>query len=283
MQRAGRARAPIQCGVRNPCPRLFLGIAVVESIRPRMIGVAVAVCLFAVGMAAFLNYFKYRSTADRMIHARLIVIGKSIESSIQSSLALGLSFADLGMLPDLMERERGANDLIRGIEVFDASGSTLYSTDSLRAGRRVPQPWLSAVRRADDGSWSVEHGAESAVGISIKNSFGMTVGYLALRYSSLKIDQSAQVVARELAVIAIAVFAGAAALASLAMIVVMRQLDQQLRSVEAALHNPAVGLATDTLSKGMFGPAFVRFFATMRAAETQIAAVRSKLLRGVTR
>ena len=39
-----------------------------ESTRSRMILVATLVCFFAVGMAALLNYYKYRGTADR-IHA----------------------------------------------------------------------------------------------------------------------------------------------------------------------------------------------------------------------
>ena len=67
--------------------------------KPQLILVAVLVCLFAVGMAGFLNFFKYRSNAERIIKERLVVTGTSIENSIQSSLALGLQFADLGTLP----------------------------------------------------------------------------------------------------------------------------------------------------------------------------------------
>lgn len=65
-----------------------------------MIIVAIVVSLFATGMATFLNYFKYRSTTDRLVKARLVVIGKSIENTIQASLAVGLSFSDLDMLPE---------------------------------------------------------------------------------------------------------------------------------------------------------------------------------------
>lgn len=248
-----------------------------------MIAVAVTVCLFAVGMATFLNYFKYRSTAERIIQGRMIVIGKSIETSIQSSLALGLSFADLGMLPGLMERERTADDLILGIEVFDASGNILYSTDRLRAGRVAPGAWLSAVRHADDANWIAGYGADSAVGISIKNSFGLTVGYLALRYSSERIDHAAWVVGREIATVALAVFACAALLASLALVVVMRRLDKHVQCMTAMLRNAAASAPAGALAKGVFGSSLVGFLRTVRAAETQIAAVRARLLRGVER
>ena len=100
-----------------------------DSIQRRMIGVAVAVCAFAVGRAGLLNYFKYQATASRIIEQRLTFTGKSIENSIQSSLSLGLQFADLTTLPAMLERERETDDLILGIDIFDTEGRPLYSTD----------------------------------------------------------------------------------------------------------------------------------------------------------
>ena len=81
-----------------------------ESTKQRMVMVAVLVCLFSVGMAGLLNYFKYRSTAERIVRERLVVIGDSIETSIQLSLALGLQFSDLNTLPETLERERANDD-----------------------------------------------------------------------------------------------------------------------------------------------------------------------------
>ncbi len=80
-----------------------------NSTRPQMIMVAVLVCLFAVGMAGLLNFFKYRTNAERIIKERLVVTGTSIENSIQSSLALGMQFSDLGTLPGTLERERASD------------------------------------------------------------------------------------------------------------------------------------------------------------------------------
>ncbi len=250
-----------------------------DSTRTRMIVVAVAVCLFAIGMAGFLNYFKYRSTADRIVKARLVVIGKSIENSIQASLSLGLSFADLSMLPGLMARERATDDIIQSIKVFDTAGQPLYSTGAAPAERSVPESWLAAARHAGDADWFVEHGNESAVGISIKNNFGLTVGYLALRYSREKIDRAAHAVGVELARAALAVFAGAAALASLVLVIVMRRLDRDMHTIAAALRKPEQGALTDPIAKGPFGPALLRFFETARSAETQIATIRGRLTR----
>ena len=105
---------------------------ILNLLRHRMIAVAMLACLFAVGMAALLNYFKYRSTTDGIVGGRLIVLGKQIENSIQASLALGIAFDDLGTLTGLMKREQTADGLIAEINVFDADGKCLYSTDQMR-------------------------------------------------------------------------------------------------------------------------------------------------------
>ena len=55
-----------------------------KSSNERMIVVALVVCGFAVGMAGLLNYFKYRSTTQRLVTERLVVTGKSVENAIQS-------------------------------------------------------------------------------------------------------------------------------------------------------------------------------------------------------
>lgn len=248
--------------------------------KPQLIIVAVLVCLFAVGMAGFLNFFKYRSNAERIIKERLVVTGTSIENSIQSSLALGLQFADLGTLPDMLERERATDDLILSIEVFDTDGKPLYSTDRLRATRDVPAPWITAARQAAGNDWFVKSGTESAAGISIQNSFGLVIGYLALRYSEEQVGESTHAVARQLALSAFAVFVVAATLASLALVSVMGRLTRDFDAVEAALRARDGSRLSPAVQKGPFGRALRRFFETVRRAEADIAQLRGELDRG---
>src|SRR5262252_7264447 len=140
-----------------------------QSTRRRLIVVAVMVCGFAVGMAGLLNYFKYRAAADRILTDRLVVTGRLVENSIQSSLALGLQFAEIGTLPGIL-----------GIDIFDTEGKMLYSTDRLRATRPVPPAWTAAAQLAGDADWRAEEGHEGAAGISLKNNFDLRIGYLAL-------------------------------------------------------------------------------------------------------
>ena len=254
-----------------------------DSTKQRMVLIAAMVCFFAVGMAGLLDFFKYRSTADGIVTERLLVIGHTIENSIQQSLSLGLQFSGLDALPAMMERERANDDLILSVEVFDIEGHPLYAAGRAAGAREMPASWLASARRAGTADWFVKNGAESATGVSIENNFGLTVGYLAVRYDSDRIRQAEAAVAWQLAWVAMGVFAVAATLASLALIAVMNRLSRQVQAIQAAL--PAVGSAPlpDEVRKGPFGPALGRFFSNVHSAESQINSVRSQLARGSMR
>jgi hypothetical protein len=251
--------------------------------RTQMILVAVAVCAFSVGMAGLLNFFKYRSTAEHLIEERLIVTGNAIENSIQSSLALGLQFADIGTLPGTLERERGTDDLILSIEVFDTEGRPLYSTDRLRATRNAPSSWLDAARMSKGKDWSVKSGADTAAGIAIENNFGVIVGYLALRYSDELVSQSTHAVARELTFMVLGLFAAAATVASLALMAVMRSLNRDFAAVEAELQPSQKRRLSSAVERGPFGRTLKRFLDRVRLAEMEIAMLRNTLERGAER
>jgi len=249
-----------------------------DSTKSRMISVAIVVCGFAVGMAGLLNYFKYRSTANRLVTERLVVTGRSVENSIQSSLALGLQFSDIGTLPGILDREQATDSLIQGIDIFDIDGKLLYSTDRLRAARPVPTAWLAAARKAGDkGNWLVDDGEETSAGISVQNNFGLTIGYLALRFSGDRVRDEIYAVGREIALSTLLVFLAAAGLSSAALVTVMRRLGNDVGRVEAALRAGDSARATAIASRGPFGPSLIRFLKTTRLAEAELARLRSQL------
>ena len=127
------------------------------TIRVRFILVALVVSFFAVGMSAFLNYFKYKSTIGNIVKSRVLVVGRGIESSIQASLQLGLQFTELSALhPGHAGAEKSSDRLVRGIDVFDASGQVIYSTDRGRVGTKVPESWNAAAERSKTTEWAAE-------------------------------------------------------------------------------------------------------------------------------
>ena len=223
------------------------------TIRVRFILVALVVSFFAVGMAAFLNYFKYKSTINNIVKSRVLVVGRGIENSVQASLQLGMQFAELSQLPQLMQREKSSDRLVRGIEIFDTSGQVIYSTDRSRVGQKVPATWTASAQRSKTTEWATEETDEYVAGISVKNAFDLTVGYLALRYSREEVERAAATAGREILLAALASFAGIALVAPLALIVVIRRFERDLRTLEIAasqledrnLAAPAAGSAFD--------------------------------------
>jgi hypothetical protein len=251
-----------------------------DSTKRRLVGVAVAVCGFAVGMAGLLNYFKYRAAAERILTDRLVVTGRSVENSIQASLELGLQFGEIGTMSAILDRERATDDLIVGIDIFDMDGRMLYSTDKLRASRPVPAAWITAAKVAGKGDWRAEDGHEAAAGIGLRTNFDLMIGFLALRYNVDRVNEAATAVATELALQALAVFVGAAALSSLALLWVLQGLGRSLTAVEQGLGQGDGARTIGRVPSGPFGPALRRFLDTTRRAETEIAALRAGLGRG---
>lgn len=245
-----------------------------DSMQRRMIGVAVSVCAFAVGMAGLLNYFKYAATAERIVEQRLGFTGRSIENSILTSLSLGLQFADLSTLPAMLERERAADELILGIDVFDSEGRTLYSTDAARRNQAAPQAWLAAAHRVGHRDWVARSSEGSVVGLSLQNDIGLTIGHVALRYDGDRVRRSAHGVAPALAMVSAGVFAVAAVAASLAMLMLVRRIERDVAGVEAAAHRREAG--TDPAG-GPFTQAARRYGATVSAAEAALVDVRAAL------
>jgi len=244
-----------------------------KSTRTRFIGVAVLVCLFATGMATFLNYFKYKSTFGQIVQSRLLVIGYGIENSVQSSLGLGMSFTELGMLPSLMEREKAADRLITGIDVFSTSGSVLYSTEPSRVGQPVPEHWLAAATRTKGREWHSAAERELVAGISLKNNFDLTVGYLALRYTREHVERGVARMGVRLLAIGGITFLCASLLAALILVAILRRYERDMQAIGERIAGRGDAAAVPTA----FAPAVEELREAIGGAESSLARVRAGL------
>lgn len=245
-----------------------------KTTRSRFLAVALMVCLFAIGMATFLNYFKYKSTLKQTVNTRLLEIGRGIETSIHRSLALGLDFAELGMLTSLIEREKAADPLISAISVFDVSGRVLYSTDRSGVGMTAPAEWLAAATQTKGRGWIVEEPREFVTGLALKNNFNLTVGVLAIRYARDYIDRNLAAVGLELVAISAVAFVVVALLASAALLVVLRRFERDMGVLEARVANLD---AEGPVRVEAFGPLVEELRAAIKAAENGLAQAREKL------
>jgi hypothetical protein len=247
------------------------------TIRIRFILVALAVGFFAIGMSAFLNYFKYKSTFGEIVKDRMLVIGRGVENTIQASLAVGLQFSDLDTLPTLLSREKAADTLIRGIDVFDHTGQILYSTDAGRVKREVPAAWVRAADRSKSTDWISEDGADAIAGISLKNNFDLTVGYLAMRYPRAYLEDAAAGVGREILIAAAAAFLALALVTPLALSVVIRRFERDLAALERAASHLEDGSLPPPETGSAFDASIASLHASLAGARKGLADVRAKL------
>lgn len=245
-----------------------------KSTRSRFIGVALLVCLFAVGMATFLNYYKYKATFGNLVKSRLLVIGYGIENGVQSSLGLGLAFNELTTLNDVLQREGKADRLITGIDVFDSAGKVLYSTDPARLGKDAPESWrraASAVATGANREYSVQEQAELVSGIALRNSFDLTVGYLAMRYDRAYVDANVAEMGLRLLGIGAAAFIAAGVLCALALSFLLRGYERDMRAISERLS----GGGTAEAVPQAFSPAVEELRASVAEAEQGLGRVRA--------
>lgn len=245
-----------------------------KTTRSRFLAVALVVCLFAIGMATFLNYFKYKSTLRHTVNTRVLEIGRGIETSVHSSLALGLDFTELGTLTSLIEREKAADPLISAISIFDPSGRVLYSTDRNRVGVTVPAEWLAAATQTKGRGWMVEETREFVTGLVLKNNFNLTVGVLAMRYARDYVDRNVAAVGLELVAISAVAFVIIALLVSAGLLVVLRRFESDMGVLEAQVANLD---AQGPVRVEAFDPLVEELRAAIKAAENGLAQAREKL------
>lgn len=239
--------------------------------------VALVVSFFAVGMAAFLNYFKYKSTINNIVKSRVLVVGRGIENSVQASLQLGMQFNELQQLTQLMTREKSSDRLVRGIDIFDSAGQIIYSTDRARLSQKVPSAWTSAALRSKSTEWATDETDELVAGISIKNAFDLTVGYLALRYARDEVERAAAIAGREIMLAALGSFAVIAIVAPLALIVVIRRFERDLRTLEAAASHLEDRAQPPPAAGSAFDSAINHLRASLRDANKSLDDLRGKL------
>jgi hypothetical protein len=239
--------------------------------------VALVVGFFAVGMSAFLNYFKYKSTISSIVKSRVLLVASGIETSVQSSLMVGMQFNEIGTLPEMLRREQLSDPLLRGIDVFDAQGQVIYSSDRQRVGQKVPEGWIRAAERSKSKEWSAEGTEDYVAGISVKNAFDLTVGFLALRYSRDEVDRAAAKAGAEILAAALTAFAGVAVIAPIALIIVIRRFERDLNSLEAAAGHLEGGTPAQPADDSAFDAAIGSLRASLDEANKSLDKLRAKL------
>ena len=201
---------------------------------------SVSIAAFAVGMTYLLVLFKVQGTHRELRHGRFELIAKEVDRIIEQSMALGLNFSELSALPQAMQRRQQADASISRIDILDARGTAIYSTEAERVGQSTPT-WLPALGTARSGLWRYMIDDEAVAGTVVKNNFDVVEGYVAVRYSATEGRATREQLRDGLRPVALTAFGVSAAVLFIALSLLAWRFERDVKSAAARLTGNDVG------------------------------------------
>ncbi|MEO7032084.1 MAG: hypothetical protein ABI351_12705 [Herbaspirillum sp.] len=106
----------------------------------------------------------------------------TIRNNLESGLQLGLELPDLPQAQSQIEQTRIHERDIISIDIFDALGHILFTTDDSGVGANLPHAWRAPCLAAIN-SWQTHDEDGSVQCVALRNSYEQVVGGVLLRYS----------------------------------------------------------------------------------------------------
>ncbi|MFM9860514.1 hypothetical protein RUR49_18795 [Pseudoxanthobacter sp. M-2] len=142
-----------------------LAIILLLTIAPVAVG--------AIALGAYLNFGSIRIIYISLVHSRFDQLANRIGSDIEVALSFGLPLAGQDTLTPLLSREQSNDPLLESIDVAEADGEVLFSSDPARIGAAIATL---------DGTVDVR----SRI---VANDFGVPVGSVVVRGSMVRIQR----------------------------------------------------------------------------------------------
>ncbi|NUU03315.1 hypothetical protein [Herbaspirillum robiniae] len=106
----------------------------------------------------------------------------TIRSGVEAGLQVGLLLPDLPGAQQLIEQSRSQERVILSIDIFDAQGHIVFTTDSGGVGAVIPAAWRAPCLTRARGNWSGVDEEGRLVCGAVINGFDQVAGGVALRY-----------------------------------------------------------------------------------------------------
>lgn len=154
--------------------------------------VLVPILMVGITITSALSLHKFGQIYSNLLNSRFEFVTSEIRNGIQTQLDLGLALENLEIVK-VLEEYQISDEQVLSIEVFDATGLVLHSSDSSTMSDLVPEEWVNIWRlNSANSSWSLQAIDAGVVGVPIKNNLGQDVGSVVLRYSRDILDQNVQ-------------------------------------------------------------------------------------------
>lgn len=144
-----------------------------------------------------LMHFKYHVTSSDLVNAKFNVMANDLKWSIERSLRLGISLADLTNTQNLIQQTKKEDPMLDAVSVFALDNEDIKLLFKTEPNETLSKELSDKVRIALTSSrreyWTVSDGADTQyVGTTFRNPLGISVGGIYIRYSQSVVNKNQQ-------------------------------------------------------------------------------------------
>ncbi|MFG1393414.1 hypothetical protein [Xanthobacter agilis] len=198
---------------------------------------AVIATMVAVALICFTASERVNVEIER---ARVANLLNTLRTATEANLSIGLTLDQISPLQERIEREKAGDSAVLAIDIFNATGRTIYSTDRSLIGEAVPSVWVE--RSANVGIWQMTERGDTVFGTHFENDLGLAGGISVTTSDRARVAR-AESLGLNLLGIALALIAGGGVTAGLAAsafaYLMSRPFDQVARVLSAEALGPA--------------------------------------------
>ncbi len=174
--------------------------------------------------------------------ARVANLLTTLRTATEGNLSIGLTLDQISTLQARIEREKANDPSILAIDIFNAAGRAIYSTDRSVIGEALPQDWVQ--RLADTGIWQTVERGDTVFGTHFENDLGVAGG-LSVTVSDRSRLARAQSLGLSLLGLAIALAAVAAIIVVIAAVLFSYVMSRPFEQVTRILSGEAMSATSD--------------------------------------
>lgn len=153
-------------------------LALIAGLLPWLLAVALLVALGA----TWIWQTSARAQVEMLRGERFRFSLNHIKSALESGLHLGNATADLPGAEALITQVRGRQPDILSIDIYDAQGDVVFSTDPGGLGLKLPAHWATPCLSVGAPPWSATDGDGGVQCVGLVNAFGQAAGGVLMRH-----------------------------------------------------------------------------------------------------
>lgn len=143
----------------------------------------VAVLAATMALTMTLGVNKFETALSSVVESRYQFLVDDLKRTVDASLDLGLAIRDLNSLQSLLDDVRARDPAILAAEIYDETGSVVFSSDRTNMGQPLPHDWITAAPEDDRGTWRASGERSAVIGVALVDNIGSRRGGILIEYA----------------------------------------------------------------------------------------------------